>query len=320
MTVMLDVDDVVVDYVKADRTTVRALDGATLRVKAGETVGIVGESGSGKSTLGSLVGRLLPGNARYTRGSVRVEGRDVLSLDREELRTLRRECVGFIAQDPISALDPTMRIGRQLSLALRDSVPTAEADLIALLERVKMRDPDRVLRLFPHEVSGGMAQRIVIAMTMARRPRVLVADEPTAALDSNVRSEVTRLLFELAADAGTTVLWLSHDLRSVGRWCDRVAVMYAGRVVEDGPAAQVLERPTHPYTTALAASDPARARPGERIETSSIDYAVAAEVDDGDAAGSSVADAAAGAEQAYGAVADGLTAHATPADLRAGVR
>ncbi len=274
---MLEIDDVVIDYLKADRTTVRALDGATLRVRPGETVGIVGESGSGKSTLGSLIGRLLPGNAVYTRGSVRVEGEDVLSLGRDGLRALRRECLGFIPQDPISALDPTMRIGRQLTLALRGTVPTGDADLVALLERVRMRDPERVLRLFPHEVSGGMAQRIVIAMTMARRPRVLIADEPTAALDSNVRGEVTRLLFELAADAGSTVLWLSHDLRSVGRWCGRVAVMYAGRVVEDGPARQVLEQPEHPYTIALAAADPARVRPGDRIETSTIDYAAIAD-------------------------------------------
>lgn len=277
MTDTLEIDDVVVDYLKHDRTTVRALDGATLRVRAGETVGIVGESGSGKSTLGSLVGRLLPGNAVYTRGSVRVEGKDVLALGKDEMRALRRERLGFIPQDPISALDPTMRIGRQLSLALRDTVPTADADLITLLESVRMRDPERVLRLFPHEVSGGMAQRIVIAMTMARKPGILVADEPTAALDSNVRSEVTRLLFELAADAGSTVLWLSHDLRSVGRWCERVAVMYAGRVVEDGTAQQVLEHPTHPYTVALAAADPARALPGDRIETSAIDYATVIE-------------------------------------------
>lgn len=312
---MLEIDDVVVDYRKADRTTVRALDGATLRVKAGETVGIVGESGSGKSTLGSLVGRLLPGNAVYTRGTVRVEGEDVLALGRDELRALRRECLGFIPQDPISALDPTMRIGKQLALALRGTVPTKDADLVALLERVRMRDPGRVLRLFPHEVSGGMAQRVVIAMTMARRPRVLIADEPTAALDSNVRGEVTRLLFELAADAGSTVLWLSHDLRSVGRWCERVAVMYAGRVVEDGPAQQVLEQPKHPYTIALAAADPARARPGDRIETSAIDYAaVVDELDEQDP----IPPAGAAAPAAQSAL---VAASDTPTtDLRAGVR
>jgi ABC-type dipeptide/oligopeptide/nickel transport system ATPase component len=279
MTAILQVHDLVVEYRvgaasrggRASGGAVsRALDGANLTVGAGETVGLVGESGSGKSTLGSVIGRLLPGNATYPRGSVHVEGNDVLALGRDELRRLRRECLGFIPQDPVGALDPTMRIGRQLELALR-GLPTAKADLVGHLERVRMRDPERVLRLFPHEISGGMAQRVMIAMTMARTPRILVADEPTAALDSNVRGEVTKLIFGLAAEAGTTVLWLSHDLRSVGRWCDRVAVMYGGKVVEDGTAAQVLGAPSHPYTRALAAADPALAAPGERIETSAME-------------------------------------------------
>lgn len=267
---ILDVRDLVVEYRtgpdKHGGTVVRALDGATLRVGPGETVGLVGESGSGKSTLGSVLGRLLPGNATYPHGSVHVEGRDVLALDRDGIRRLRRECLGFIPQDPVAALDPTMRIGRQLELALR-GLPTDRDALVGHLERVRMREPERVLRLFPHEISGGMAQRVMIAITMARSPRVLVADEPTAALDSNVRSEVTKLIFGLAKDAGTTVLWLSHDLRSVGRWCERVAVMYGGKVVEDGVASQVLGSPTHPYTKALAAADPALAAPGQRIET-----------------------------------------------------
>lgn len=271
---ILDVRDLVVEYrtgaEQRGGTVVRALDGATLRVGAGETVGLVGESGSGKSTLGSVLGRLLPGNATYPHGSVHVEGRDVLALDRDELRRLRRECLGFIPQDPVAALDPTMRIGRQLELALR-GLPTGTADLVGHLDRVRMREPERVLRLFPHEISGGMAQRVMIAITMARSPRVLVADEPTAALDSNVRSEVTKLIFGLAKDAGTTVLWLSHDLRSVGRWCERVAVMYGGKVVEDGPASRVLGTPSHPYTKALAAADPALAAPGQRIETVSLE-------------------------------------------------
>jgi ABC-type dipeptide/oligopeptide/nickel transport system ATPase component len=266
---MIEIQDLVVDYLTGDEVN-RALDGATLRVGAGETVGLVGESGSGKSTLGLVLGRLLPRNARYTSGGVRVDGRDVLALDGDGLRALRRDVLGFIPQDPVTALDPTMRIGRQLQLALR-GLPSTPADLRAMLERVQMTDPDRVLRLFPHEVSGGMAQRVLIAMTMAHSPRVLVADEPTAALDASVRAEVTRLLFELAAENGSTVLWLSHDLRSVGRWCRRVAVMYEGRIVEDGKAADVLEKPTHPYTKALAAADPARAKPGERIVTTALE-------------------------------------------------
>lgn len=271
MTAILDIQDATVEY-STRGSLVRALDGATLRVEPGETVGIVGESGSGKSTLGLLCGRLLPANATVTATRALVDGGELLGLDNDGIRRLRRECLGFIPQDPVAALDPTMRIGRQLALALR-GLPTDTASLVARLEGVRIREPERVLRLFPHQISGGMAQRVVIAMTMARMPRLLVADEPTAALDSNVRAEVAKLIFGLAAEAGATVLWLSHDLRSVGRWCDRVVVMYAGKVVEDGPAQQVLEHPQHPYTVSLAAADPARATPGERIRTGSFGVA-----------------------------------------------
>lgn len=263
MSTVLDISDLTVEYTTGE-TRVRALAGADLTVERGETVGIVGESGSGKSTLGMAVGRLLPANAEYTRGQVIVEGTDVLGMSPGEVRDLRRRHLGFIPQDPHSALNPTMRIGRQLQLALR-GLPSGRDQIIEHLDKVRIRQPERVLRLFPHEVSGGMAQRVVIAMTMARLPRILIADEPTAALDTSVRNEVTDLIFTLAREAGSTMLWLSHDLRNVGRWCQRTAVMYAGRVVEDGETEQVLKRPTHPYTVALAAADPARAREGERI-------------------------------------------------------
>lgn len=265
----IEIDDVVVDYVRRDGGVVRALDHATLSVARGERLGLVGESGSGKSTVAALLSRLLPANGSVSSGRVEVEGADVLSMTADEVRALRRGVVGTIPQDPASSLDPTMRIGRQLRLALPGTVGTA-ADAADLLDRVRIRDPRSVLRLFPHQVSGGMAQRIVIAMTLARSPRVLVADEPTAALDASVRHEVTSLLFEIADEQKTTVVWLSHDLRSVGRWCERVAVMFAGSVVEQGPAASVLGSPTHPYTVALAHADPARAQPGERIDTGVI--------------------------------------------------
>jgi peptide/nickel transport system ATP-binding protein len=271
MSPIIDIDNVTIEY-PGNGARVLALDGASLRVEAGETVGLVGESGSGKTTLGLLVGRLLPRSARVTGGQVRIDGQDVLALDDPRLRALRRECLGYIPQDPVAALDPTMRIGRQLELVLCD-LPHDTASLLRHLDSVRISEPERVLRLFPHEISGGMAQRVMIAMAMARTPRLLVADEPTAALDSHVRTEVTKLIFSLAAKAGATVLWLSHDLRSVSRWCQRVVVMYGGKVMEDGPAAQVLRHPTHPYTIALAAADPARAEPGQRIGTRPYDPA-----------------------------------------------
>ncbi|MEU5397717.1 ABC transporter ATP-binding protein [Streptomyces sp. NPDC005963] len=267
---LLAVEDLVAEY-RTPQRTVRALDGVDLVVDRGERVGVVGESGSGKSTLGLVVGRLLPAATRYPRGRVLVEGESVLELPPERIALLRRERLGLIAQDPVGALNPTLRIGRQLRLALRSGRRTArkpgDGELSAMLDRVLIRDPERVLRLYPHEISGGMAQRVAVAMVMAREPDLLIADEPTAALDSQVRTEVLRLIFSLASEHRTTVLWLSHDLAGVTRWCERTVVMYGGRVVEDGPAGDVLTAPQHPYTAALSDTDPARATSGERLRT-----------------------------------------------------
>ncbi|MGG7462906.1 ABC transporter ATP-binding protein [Plantibacter sp. YIM 135347] len=266
-TPALEIDDVALDFVAGDRR-VRGLDGATLVIEPGTSVAVVGESGSGKSTLASLIGRLQPDAAVLERGTVRVDGIDVASLDTAGIRAIRRSVLGFVPQDPIGSLDPTMRIGRQLALVLRltgqEAGRRAQA---ALLGRMQIADPERVLRLYPHQVSGGMAQRISIAIAMCRKPRILIADEPTAALDSQVREGVIGLMFDEAEANGTTILWLSHDLPAVSRWCDEIAVMYAGRVVEHGPARDVLAHPVHPYSSALASTDPSRVAMGERLLT-----------------------------------------------------
>jgi peptide/nickel transport system ATP-binding protein len=260
LSALLEVDGLAVDYESRDRR-VRALDGADLVVAAGETIGIVGESGSGKSTLGSAVGGLLPRTARRAAGSIAVAGEQVFDLPAKDLRRVRREQLGFVFQDPIGSLDPTMRVGSQLRLVLGKR----GGDPLSHLERVKLADPRRVARAYPHQLSGGMAQRVAIALAMARTPRLLVADEPTAALDSQVREEVLDVIFSLTEDSGTSIVWLSHDLGAVARRCSRVAVMYGGRVVEEGPAGQVLGSPVHPYTAALARSAPARATQGARL-------------------------------------------------------
>lgn len=252
---LLSVRNLVIDY-----PATRALDGADLDLSPGETLGLVGESGSGKSTLGSAVGRLLPRAARRTEGEVRVAGEPVFDLPPGKLRHLRRRHLGFVFQDPIASLDPTMRVGAQLRLVLGRG-----EDVGHHLRRVKL-DESRVARAYPHQLSGGMAQRVAIAMAMAGSPELLVADEPTAALDSQVREEVLNVVFSLAAEAGTGILWLSHDLPAVARRCDQVAVMYGGRVVERGPAREVLGAPAHPYTAALSGSAPAAAALGERLE------------------------------------------------------
>ncbi|WP_144721879.1 ABC transporter ATP-binding protein [Agrococcus jejuensis] len=264
---LIEIDDLVVEF-QTSRGTVRALDGATLSADAGEALAIVGESGSGKSTLGTAIGALLPANGRFASGSVRVDGVDVGALDRQGLRALRRDALGFIPQDPIATLDPTQRVGRQLALVVRAlGRDASRAALAQMLDEVRIADSADVLRRYPHELSGGMAQRVAIAIAMARRPRILVADEPTAALDANVRREVLRLIFEAAEQTGATVIWLSHDLEAVARWCRRVAVMYRGKVVEVGPPGVVLQRPEHPYTQSLIAAMPSRLQQDVPVRT-----------------------------------------------------
>lgn len=255
---LINIDNLTVDFAIAGGA-VRALDGVDFDASAGERIAIVGESGSGKSTIGSAIGALLPATARYVSGHIEVDGCSVLELPRRELRQLRRDVLGYIPQDPIATLDPTKRIGKQLEFVVGSlGGDRSAASLGKLLERVRIREPERVLRRFPHELSGGMAQRVAVALAIARRPRVLIADEPTASLDANVRREVLQLIFDFADEAGSTVIWLSHDLEAVAKWCERVVVMYRGRVVEDGLAATVLTTPKHPYTQSLLDALPSR--------------------------------------------------------------
>lgn len=235
----------------------RALDGTGLRLGAGEVLGLVGESGSGKSTLALAIGRLLPDTARRAGGDLRVNGRSVFGLDDAGLRQLRRDVLGFVFQNPMTALDPTLRIGRQVALAAG-----GKQDVEHLLARVGLESLDRVTRSFPHQLSGGMAQRVVIAMAIARGPRLLIADEPTASLDATLREQILSLLVSLRDLTGAGILLVGHELQAIARHSDSVAVMYAGRVVEQGPATVVFSRPAHPYTAALLAVAPGQERQG----------------------------------------------------------
>lgn len=245
----------------------RALDGVDLTVEPGELLAIVGESGSGKSTISQAIGRMLPRVCHITEGSVRVLDQDLATLAPDDIRTLRRDSLGFIPQDPIASLNPTMRIQRQLELALRPlGRATDRASLESLLESVKILEPARVLRLYPHEVSGGMAQRIAIALTMAREPQILIADEPTASLDAQVRDEILSLIVGLVRSSGASLIWISHDLGAVRKWCDRVVVMHQGRIVEEGPTERVLDHPEADYTRTLVAAMPSNVPIAERAE------------------------------------------------------
>ncbi len=242
----------------------RALDGVDLTVAPGETLAVIGESGSGKTTFGMALGRVLPAGAERISGRLEVAGVDVFAADPADLRRLRREALGFVFQNPMTALDPTMRVGRQLSRALGRRAP--ESELAALLSRARLEEPERLLRAWPHELSGGMAQRVVIAMAIARSPRLLVADEPTASLDASIRDRVMDTLADLSADEGAALVILSHDLRLAARRADRVAVMYGGRAVEAGAADTVFGNPAHPYTAALMKAAAGNEKPGERLK------------------------------------------------------
>lgn len=253
-------ENLVVTY-QASHGPVRALDGVDLIVAEGETLAIVGESGSGKSTLGMALGRLLPTEAERGEGRLDVAGQPVFDIAPEALRRLRRDVLGFVFQNPMVALDPTMRIGRQLQRAMGRRAQAAE--IHALLERAELDDPERVAQSFPHQLSGGMAQRVVVAMAIARSPRLLIADEPTASLDASIRGKVMGTLCRLRDETGASLVILSHDVHMVAHHADRVAVMYGGRIVEQGETARVLGAPVHPYTRALLKAAAGHEKPGD---------------------------------------------------------
>jgi oligopeptide/dipeptide ABC transporter ATP-binding protein len=263
MNARVYIRDLVVSYASNDGP-IRALDGVSLEIGIGETIGIVGESGSGKSTLGMAVGRLLAPNASFDEGEIRVEGRSVLECSDAELRALRRERLGFVFQNPMSALDPTMRIGRQMALAL--GVETGSAAIGVLLQRAGLDRPGRVSASFPHELSGGMAQRVVIALAIARSPALVIADEPTASLDASIKAVILDLLMALGHDTGASLVVMSHDLRMVARRCARILVMYGGRIVESGASRAVFAAPRHPYTQALVRAAAGNEGYGGRLE------------------------------------------------------
>ena len=231
-----------------------------LTVGPGEIVGLIGESGSGKSLTCRSVLRLLTPPGRVTRGRVEFDGRDVLGMSARQLRDFRAHDVGMIYQDPFSSLNPVFRVGAQVSETLRLnrglSKRAADAAVLELLESVGIPDPPRRALAYPHELSGGMRQRVMIALATASQPRLLVADEPTTALDVTTQAQILALLRELRREQGMSVLLVSHDFGVIAQVCDRVAVMYGGHIVESGPLTTLYDDPQHPYTRALLASVP----------------------------------------------------------------
>ena len=235
----------------------RAVDGLSFSVREGEVFAIIGESGSGKSLTGMSVLGLLPPQA-HASGSVRLGDDEILGRSEKDLRQLRGRAVGVVYQDPLSALNPVWPVGAQIAEALRThglaDRRTAARRAMALLEQVHIPAPARVARAYPHEISGGMRQRARIAMAIACGPRLLIADEPTTALDVTIKAQILDLLLELRRGFGLAIVLITHDMGVVAEVADRILVMYAGRAVEIGPAAQILDRPAHPYTRALLTS------------------------------------------------------------------
>lgn len=251
---------------------VEAVRGVSLSVQAGEVLAIVGESGCGKSILCKSIMKLLPRSARIEGGRIIANGVDITGYSEREMRRLRGSLFSFVFQDPMTALDPTIPVGRQIEEAIRVHKPKlAKAQIydrvISLMELVGMRQPQQCYPLYPHQLSGGMRQRCVMAMALSGEPKLLLADEPTTALDVTVQAQILDLLRHLQQKLGTATILVSHDLGVVARCADRVAIMYAGRIAEIGTAEEIFYDPRHPYTWGLLQSLPARNRGQRTLKT-----------------------------------------------------
>ncbi|KKC37416.1 peptide ABC transporter ATP-binding protein [Devosia epidermidihirudinis] len=258
MSPLLKIDDLAVDFIAKGRIT-RVVEGVSFTVNAGEAVGLVGESGSGKSLTSLAVLRLIPEPpGLIARGRIEFEGVDLLQLPRDVMPEIRGSKISMIFQEPMSSLNPVMTIGDQVGEAIKLHRRMSRSDRLArvveLLQMVGIPDAEARMGAYPHQFSGGMRQRVMIAMALACEPRLLIADEPTTALDVTIQAQVLDVMNKVRQDTGTAVLLISHDLSVIAEVCDRVVVMYAGRVVETGPVATIFDAPAHPYTDGLLRS------------------------------------------------------------------
>ncbi|MGH8457044.1 MAG: ABC transporter ATP-binding protein [Stenotrophobium sp.] len=264
MSTLLEVENLNVSFTTPDGV-VRAVNGLSFVLGQGETLGVAGESGSGKSQTAMAVMGLLARNAKVS-GSIRFDGRELLGLTAAQMNAIRGCDIGMIFQDPMTSLNPYLRIGPQMAEVLVQhrgmGMDAALAASVQMLEAVHMPDAHNRLRQYPHEISGGQRQRVMIAMTLLCKPRLLIADEPTTALDVTIQAQIIDLLAELRRELGLAILLITHDLGVVAELCERTLVMYAGQVMEQGTTARLLSAPSHPYTRGLVLS-----RPGQDMRT-----------------------------------------------------
>jgi peptide/nickel transport system ATP-binding protein len=257
---LLEVEDLSVTFTRRGRRDVHAVDGVSFGIDSGQTLGLVGESGSGKSVTSLAIMGLLPRRGVRIGGAVRFEDRELLRLRRDDLRDLRGKDIAMVFQDPLSSLNPVVPIGTQVTEVLirhrKLSGSDARREAVRLLDLVGIPDPDRRLREYAHQLSGGMRQRALIAMAVACKPKLLIADEPTTALDVTIQAQILELLKELVREQGTALVLITHDLGVVAGLCDRVNVMYSGRIVEQADRRTLFVAPRHPYTTGLLGSIP----------------------------------------------------------------
>ena len=268
-TPLLDIERLTVEF-DTDEGVVHAVGGVSLRIDAGEAVGLVGESGCGKSVTAMSIPRLVPSPpGRIVAGSIRFGGEDLLALPVKRLRELRGAEIGVIFQEPMTALSPLHRVGDQLDEAvfLHRRMPAAQRRALALdwLKRVGIADPPRCLAAYPFELSGGMRQRVMIAMAMLLEPRLVIADEPTTALDVTIQAQILALLRDVTRAEGRALLLITHDLGVIWEMCTRVVVMYASRVMEEAPVDELFRNPAHPYTRGLMRSIPGLQRDAARL-------------------------------------------------------
>jgi len=258
---MIEIKNLHVSFVGAGGSG-EVIHGINLQMEAGELLGLVGESGSGKSVTALTVAGLLPKKRTEVSGEILFQGKDLLRCDREEMRKIQGKDIGMVFQEPMTSLDPVMKVGRQVEEALRIhtglSPQERKARALEIMERVRLPEPERTYEKYPHQLSGGQRQRVMIAAALIANPALLLADEPTTALDVTVQAQIIELLKELNREMGIGILFISHDLHVIKKLCTRVAVMYQGNIVETGPVEEIFCNPREEYTKRLIAAIPTR--------------------------------------------------------------